>query len=80
MRKLITMLAFSFALAACAQMTGQPQSVPGRTPEAKDFSLVGYNDLKLGPPIARHSPPGQPLHRIYWSSRRRGSKSLVRQG
>ncbi len=46
MAKVIAALILWVTLIACAQMAGQPQPFSGRTPEAKDMALVGYNDLQ----------------------------------
>jgi len=47
-RKLTPGLAFVSALLAwsCSQMAVQPPEIAGRAPEAKDMSLVGYDDLQ----------------------------------
>src|SRR4029434_1267584 len=44
--KLITTVILSFVVAACPQMTAQSERSTGRNAEAKDMSLVGYNDLQ----------------------------------
>ena len=46
MKKLIGILIFSLVLPACAQMTADPRATSGRSAEAKDMALVGYNDLQ----------------------------------
>lgn len=47
-RKLTPGLAFVSALLtwSCSQMAVQPPEIAGRAPEAKDMSLVGYDDLQ----------------------------------
>src|SRR6185369_15303636 len=44
-RNLIGLLLFSLFLSACAQMTGG-SIASGRSAEAKDMALVGYDDLQ----------------------------------
>ena len=46
MRKLIGLLLVSWVLPACAQMTADSRSTSGRSAEAKDMALVGYDDLQ----------------------------------
>ena len=79
--KLITTVILSFVVAACAQMTAQSERSTGRNAEAKDMSLVGYNDLQARSayqPVIHHQ--GNRYHCIHRSSRRLGPKSFDRQG
>jgi hypothetical protein len=46
MGKLIGLLLVSWVLPACAQMTADSRSTSGRSAEAKDMALVGYDDLQ----------------------------------
>ncbi len=46
MRKSIAILLAPLFLTACAQMAAQPRSGAGRSAEAKDMALVGFNDLQ----------------------------------
>ena len=76
--KLITTVILSFVVAACGQMTAQSRARHG--PQCRSQRHVSGRRQRLASPVrlpARHSSPGEPLHRIHRSSRRRAPNPLT---